>query len=248
MFELLSSRSRIGNVSCIDLNRPPGYAAANMICHDLMNNMASSDTVSISAQSHRNQLRRRQKARLQRDHTESNYCKDIITISSNRCRSFLNAVDFDRNHILNRTEYVWFIDRLKNPNRFVHGQYEDVYESDMFSELPCNLIENFQNFESSVKGQIDISGGKPGQAITEEQAAHIAALCCQTDLAMKNPVSCRPAPEPSMVPENVIPSDCIVAMSSSDFNRDNYLNKRRIRPFPKSADTQSILGTFLRRS
>ena len=172
------------------------------------------------------------------------------TISRTQCSAYMSYADLSRDNLMDEDEYLRFI------ARFSMNGYTDV----PYEELPCNFIQNYEKFATGAGGQIDITGGKPGQpAPSDDQDEHLTDLCCETDLAVQNPeTTCAPtvgppptvapepsaptiAPEPSGPPVSA-PPDCKSAMASSDFNRDDYLNQEEYVRFLNRRTQNLFLG------
>ncbi len=142
------------------------------------------------------------------------------TISQTQCNTALSIADSNRDSALNEAEYVRFVNRLS----------DNAYNGMAFTALPAGLQSNFEKF-AVTDGQIDVNGSKPGETPTSAQADVLAALCCETDLAIGTsdaggtPTEPSPSPPTASAPPTYDPLVCRAAMASSDFNRDDGLNE-----------------------
>lgn len=147
-------------------------------------------------------------------------CSD--TIETAQCNTALSIADLSRDNFLDQSEYVRFVNRLSS-------DYSDA----SYDDLPGNIQSNFEKF--AVDGTIDITGSKPGVAPTAEQEAFLASLCCETDLAVRDPGQPVEAPTaaPASTPtgggidcSDTIPQQqCDTALAIADLSRDDLMDE-----------------------
>ena len=93
------------------------------------------------------------------------------TVSEQICSVGLMIGDANRNSGLSQdTEYIRFVNYLSG------GQYASVTD---YSSLSSNLQQVFTDFADTTTGEIDVTGSKPSETPTEEQAAFLQNLCNQ---------------------------------------------------------------------
>jgi hypothetical protein len=147
------------------------------------------------------------------------------TVDRGQCNVDLSISDSYQNNLLDKSDYVKFVNRLSN----------NEYSGKQFEQLPKNMQENYNSFATK-DGQVDISGSKPGQRVSTEQDAFIDAFCCETDWAVQNPgtsitlePSVAPKPSESGMTTSAPTFDlffCQRSMASSDLDRDDRLNEQ----------------------
>jgi len=145
------------------------------------------------------------------------------TVDRGQCNVDLSISDSYQNDLLDRSDYVRFVNRLSS-NEYAGAQFE---------QLPKNINENYNKFATK-DSQVDISGSKPGQRVSIEQDSFLDAFCCETDWAAQNPgisITLEPTavPKPSESEQTSAPTFdlffCQRSMASSDLNRDDKLNE-----------------------
>lgn len=143
------------------------------------------------------------------------------TVDERDCLIDLTFADSDRDSKLTEEEYV----------RFVNKVSDDNYKGLNFGELPGNLKDTFYSLASY--GVIDIIGSRPEHNPSDSQESFLIDVCCQTDLALKNPTQPTTGPPPSSPPvsnpfncDDSIPRQkCNIYVSIVDVNKDDFLNK-----------------------
>lgn len=98
---------------------------------------------------------------------------DVVTTPVSVCKVQMSAADRDRNNMMSKQEYIFFVNRLRL-NAF------QKYTS--FDELPEALIDNFDLH--AMGGEIDILGASPATTTTEAQLLSLENFCATTDKAI----------------------------------------------------------------
>ena len=227
-FESLSKRRpcRSPSIDCINLDAPPEYLE-EVVCPNIRTAINSALT-----QQQQQQLKQRFTAQDQTPTGPSPLVPKQLdggapldcngTIDRLQCDRALIISDLSRDSLVDEDEYIRFINRLSG------NEYLGVN----FNDLPGNIIATYNKF-ATTGSQIDINGSQPGQNPTVDQENFLTALCCETDLAVKNPgqpisnppVEASPSPPPGSLPPTFLPTSCNIAMASSDFDRDNFMSE-----------------------
>jgi hypothetical protein len=110
-----------------------------------------------------------------------------------RCKISMTASDFNRNDLLDKEDYVRFLNRLTQ-NEFLGVAFDDLYP---------RLQSNFAALaEPDDLGdpQINIFGTRSGQSASEDQAAFVDQICVDTAIALQPTVSPEPIPPRTLPP------------------------------------------------
>jgi hypothetical protein len=143
-----------------------------------------------------------------------------LEVSFTDCVLAMNSADSNKDNFLNQNEYIAFVNELSN----------DEYAGESLATVPVQIRRNYFQLAGD-NGQIDISGSKPEDDRTDEQIANLQNVCTRTVDAI-NAASGLPPP-PTVAPTVSGPtaapvftqSDCFMAMSEADGNRDSLLNQ-----------------------
>ena len=147
-----------------------------------------------------------------------------------QCKISMAVGDIDRDDLLSRSEYLRFVNQLGG--KIWNDPNSDYVEFSNFDALPQSFKDNFDSYSNSAIGRIDISGAKPGQVVSSEQATKLNDLCEMTALKI---LDSEGDPDPIEQPGPINPSancndivdrgTCNVNLSTSDLSRNNLIDE-----------------------
>lgn len=135
-----------------------------------------------------------------------------------RCLIAMAIADINRDNVLNRVEYIRFLNRLT----------QDAYAGVLFQDLnPTLLRDNYEFLADEGSGGIDVRGSKPGQTV--ENDSHLRRICTYTFTILWEIMALAPKASPndssSPPPTAYNPAPCFLSMVISDRNSNDQLDR-----------------------
>lgn len=147
-----------------------------------------------------------------------------------QCKVAMAVGDIDKDDLLSRSEYLRFVNQLGS--KIWNDPDTDYVQYSGFDALPQSLKGNFDSFANPTISRIDISGAKPGQVATSEQATKLNDLCDMTALKIldskddpgqiEQPYTNNPSADCNEIVDR---GACNVDLSTSDISRNNLLDE-----------------------
>ncbi len=165
-----------------------------------------------------------------------------------QCKISMAVGDIDRDDLLSRSEYLRFVNQLGG--KIWNDPNSNYVEFSDFDTLPQSLKDNFYSFSNPSIGRIDISGAKPGQVPSSEEATKLNDMCDMTALKILDSES-NPNPNEQPYPNNpnvdcsdiVDRGTCNVDLSISDSSGNNLLDESEYVTFVNRLTSNKYSGT-----